>query len=223
MAKRRSDKSRYIRLPGTKKQYRDTAIKHPTKAHPQVISTYEYSKRTHGGVSSPERTARRRGYATAAERRRAVRMAAGRQTYEPGPYVTPQELRLRLRFMRQRAFLRADQRQRELARVYAIKQAGPGRQIDLAAAMADPNFQALSSRLRDLETLEYDHPDTFNDPFYAPDGEYARVLEALGRRIPNADYRVGMSGDAGYPLPVVIAINQGSLAPGPSLGVEGLS
>ena len=223
MAKRSSDKSRYIRLPGTKKQYRDTAIKHPTKAHPQVISTYEYSKRTHGGVSGPERTARRRGYATASERRRAIRQARGRQTTYLGPYATVQETRAAERYMRQRAFARADQRQRELARVYAIKKAGPGRQIDLNAALQDPEFQALSARLRDLETLEYDHPDQFNDAFYAPDSEYARVLEALGRRIPNADYRVGMSGDAGYPLPVVIAIHQGSLAPGPSLGLEGLS
>lgn len=123
--------------------------------------------------------------------------------------------------MRQRAFLRADQRQRELARVYAIKQAGPGRNIDVQQTLRDPQFQALSQRLRELEMEKNAHPDTFNDPFYAPDGEYAGILEALGRRIPNADYRVGMSGDAGYPLAVVIAINQGSLAPGPS--TEGLS
>lgn len=213
MAKSRSDPTRYYRTKAKSKRYHDTVAN-------ETISSYEFYKRTRG-VSGPERTAQRRGYASAAQRRQAIRQARGRQTVYLGPYATVQETAAAERFMRQRAFLRADQRQRELARVYAIKQAGPGRNIDVQQTLRDPQFQALSQRLRELEMEENAHPDTFNDPFYAPDGEYAGILEALGRRIPNADYRVGMSGDTGYPLAVVIAINQGSLAPGPS--TEGLS
>lgn len=214
MAKRLSDKSRYRRLPGTKKSYVDLG----KKSRPE-ISYYEFDKRTNKErLPSRERTARRRGYASAAQRAKAVRQARGRATFYPGPYATVQETKAAERYSRLRAFQRADKRQRDLARVYAIKEAGPGRPIDLAGAMRDPEFQRLAQRLRELELEEADHPDKFNDPFYDAGGEYARVLEDLGRRVPNADYRVYMSGDAGYPLAVVIALHQGTLIPsGPTL------
>lgn len=62
-------------------------------------------------------------------------------------------------------------------------------------AKKNVEFQALYQRLQ-VVSLQARHAplgSRLREELYAPDGEYANLLVQLGRRLPNEQFRVGMS------------------------------
>lgn len=178
---RSNSPARYVRQPGSGRRYLD-------RNTGQEISYYERYKRLHGGQTPTEATARRAGFESASERRSRLSR------------ITTIEGRTRL----QRPTVRRTLRRRgNLAETWgeALMQggedvptvvSGPRRgMVNRTVAQNDPRFIELETRLARLSREAQGKRST--DPFFDPNGEYARTLEELGRRPSGYAYRVGDS------------------------------
>ncbi len=189
----RSSLKRYRPIKGASRRYYDT-VSH------RSISWYDWDARVHKGVPAPTRHAQERGYRTRYQRGKAARHAlTGGQRQGPEySFAVPETVEARKhreRRLATRARQRADARQRDLARSWWVHKHGPAAEFDPKRALSDPEFQRLTERLRALEAEEATHVHTHgtDDPFYAPFGQYAKVLEALGRRPEDYPYEPGDS------------------------------
>lgn len=83
-----------------------------------------------------------------------------------------------------------------LADTWMFKERSLGRPVTTRnMAKKDAEFQRLYQRLQIISVQARHAPlgSRLREELYAADGEYANLLVQLGRRLPNEDFRVGMS------------------------------
>lgn len=172
--------ARYERVPGSARRYLD-------RVTGETISYHQRDQRLHHGESRTKRAERRTGMRTSEMRRlrKEARRTGGKATFG----LTHQRRRGQLAEAWGQA--RRDAGDTSIPIVKSGKRAG---RVNRSWAARQPEFLALELRLAELSREARGKAP--GDPFFAPDGEYAQTLVALGRRpagYAGAGVRVGDS------------------------------
>lgn len=96
--------------------------------------------------------------------------------------------------------------EKSLLDTYMARQEALGNSITRSDARRSPEFIELNRRLTaiSIESRQFPIGSPEREQFFRPDGEYAQILVALGRRLDGDDFPVGMSQrqlmDMGLPI-----------------------
>jgi hypothetical protein len=180
---RATSPARYVPVPGKSRRFID-------RNSGKEISYYERTKRVTGkqrAGSTALQAAQRKGFTSVKERREYLptqTVAGKRRAMRPSTATT----------IRRRSALAESFGEMKLQRGENVPTVVGGRRkglVNRQAIAGDPEFQVLEARLAQLS--REGESKRRDDPFFDPGGEYAQVLEQLGRRPAGYAWRVGDS------------------------------